>query len=158
MKLTDKLRLAILELAAREDVRSISCPYDDAELWHGLVREQLKRSQLPSVQLQRTYCLCGPDSGLHDLPIAEWGGQVHIPFEGMCDGDLVILPPWRKFDVTRLTGNGVLNHAIGKCCNHVMVSVDYGELANVTRRQIGEKFLYSSNRPPADCNPFYGNT
>ena len=157
IKFTDEVRAAILQLAAREDVRSVSCSYDDAEVWRGLIKEQLKRSQLPSIPLQRSFCLCGPDSGLDDLPLAEWGGEVHIPYEGMCDGDLIILPSWRRFNASRLTGNGVLNYAIAKCCNHVIVGVDYGELVNITRQQIGECFLYSSNRPPADCNPFYGN-
>lgn len=157
-QISANLRQTIIELACREDVRSVSCPFEDHDLWHRLVEEQVKRANQLQLPLQRAYCLSGPESGLDGLTISEWGGDVHIPYEGVCDGDLLILPEWRRFSPDRLRGDGNLRPAIAKCCNHLIVRGDYGELGNVSRRVIDDWVLYSSNRPPTDCNPFFGDT
>ncbi len=145
---------AILEIARRDDVHSVSCPFPDAELWKALVDEQVRRSKATGLPPQKAYCLCGPEQGLDHLPIAEWGGYVHIPYEGVNDGDLLILPSWRKFEPERMGDSGRLSYACAKACNHIIVDRDYGELPNVIRRAIDGWTLYSSTNPYRDCNPF----
>ena len=145
---------AIAELAHREDVRSVSCPFGDAALWKALVDEQIRRATAENLPLQKAYCLCGPERGLDHLPIADWGGYVHIPYEGVCDGDLLILPSWRKFSPERMGDSGKLSYACAKACNHIIVDQDYGELPQVIRCHLGGWTLYSSMNPYRDCNPF----
>ena len=43
--LSDALRDFILAMARREDVHSVSCQFQDAPLWEGLLHEQVKRSR-----------------------------------------------------------------------------------------------------------------
>jgi hypothetical protein len=100
--LSDALRDFILAMARREDVHSVSCQFQDAPLWEGLLHEQVKRSRQTGQRPRDAFFLCGPDSGmpgiaklhpgLEGLPEEEWftgdtleerlGGSIHIPYEG----------------------------------------------------------------------------
>lgn len=151
------IRGLILELVKREDIRSVSCPFPDYELWRGLVAEQVKRAQATGLPLQQAFCLCGPDSGPGEATVEDWGGEVHIPYEGACGGDLFIIPGWFNFASEKIKEGGKLRWATwGRGCNHVLVRGDHGEVACATRTPIGEWTLYSSTEPYVDCNPFFG--
>lgn len=150
----EPVRTAILELIRHEDIRSVSCPFDDFVLWRGLVGEQLRRAEATGLPLQQAFCLCGPDSGLSNLDVEDWGGEVHIPYEGACGGDLFILPRWHRFFADKVRDGGKLRWAVAKPCNHVLLHGDHGELACATRSVIGDWTLYSSTAPHEDCNPF----
>lgn len=153
----EAVRMAILELIRREDIRSVSCPFDDFALWRGLVEEQVRRAEVSGLPLQKAFCLCGPDSGLRNLDVEDWGGEVHIPYEGACGSDLFIVPPWHKFYADKVRNGGMLRWAVAKPSNHILVRGDFGELGCATRKAIGEWTLYSSTAPYEDCNPFFGS-
>jgi hypothetical protein len=87
----------IVELIGRDDVRSVSCPFDDPAIWRALVARQVERARATGLPLQEAFALCGPDSGLNQVPFRDWGGKIHIPYEGACGGDLFILPSWHRF-------------------------------------------------------------
>jgi len=59
-----ELRDAILGLASRPDIHSISCHLVDFGLWQGLFKEQLARSERLGLVPQEALCLMGPDSGI----------------------------------------------------------------------------------------------
>lgn len=156
--ISEEFRTALERLIHLDSVRSVSCDFDDIALWRALISEQVKRARLSNLPLQKAFCLCGPERGLPDVPYEEWGGEVHIPYEGVCDGDLLIYPGWRRFTPERLTGNGRLSYATGgKCCNYVLVRRDYGELPGTVRQNFGDWTLYTSTSPHRDCNPFHGD-
>ena len=69
----------IQELIRQDDVRSVSCCYDDRDVWEALVQEQVKRATASGLLSQDAYFLSGPDVGLWDTPVEEWGGYCHIP-------------------------------------------------------------------------------
>ena len=176
--LTDELRQAILVLAQQSDIHSISCPFDDFDLWEGLIKEQLKRSLATGLPPQEALCLCGPDSGIKGMsayydedeyvspaipdPVTGkhapdfFGGEVHIPYEGVCGGDLFILPEWRKtHPANAIKWQKLSALTPSKPCNYLLTNRDHGEFEFATRTIVAGCFLYRSNTPYVDCNPFH---
>ncbi|MBI3149157.1 MAG: hypothetical protein HYZ17_11670 [Betaproteobacteria bacterium] len=142
----------VLELIRRPDVQSVSCPYDDPALWRELVAEQVKRASLSGQHVQDAFTLYGPDGGLWDTPIEAWGGYVHIPFEGLCHGDLLLRPKWLRFSVENGTRTGKLSVAASVlCCHYVLSPEDFGEVSFATRERVGDWVLYTSNKPYKPC-------
>lgn len=145
---------ALVELSRRDDVRSVSCPFNDSALWRVLVEQQVRRGEATGLPVQQAYGLCGPDSGLPNFNAADWGGAIHIPCEGACGADLFVLPAWHRFFADKVREGGRLRWAVGKPCHHVLLQGDHGELACATRRVIDNWTLYTSSAPYEDCNPF----
>lgn len=179
---TSALRQAILTLAARTDVHSISCALVDFGLWRGLFKEQVARSGTLGLPPQEALCLMGPDSGIPgitgtfcgleeddgDLPPVlpdeqgnwapdRWGGEVHIPYEGVCGGDLVIPPRW--LGLPRAVPSKPDSHfewAPYKRCNLLLLDRDRGALPYAIRSEpVGGWWLYETTFPFRDCNPFH---
>lgn len=144
----------VLELIQRDDAHSVSCPFDDFALWRKLIETQVRLARATGRPLQQAFCLCGPDSGLPNIPVDDWGGEVNIPYEGACGADLFILPSWHRFFPEKVRDGGKLRWAVSKPCHHVLLRGDYGELACATRQVIGDWTLYTSTAPYEDCNPF----
>lgn len=154
LKLPEPVVAKVLALIRQEDVRSVSCPYDDPELWLSLVAEQIRRSAATGLPLQEAFTLCGPDGGLSDVSGRVLGGDIHIPYEGLCGGDLLLRPTWRKFRIREGTATGRLSTAASvSCCYYVLSPEDFGELSIATRSIIGDWVLYQSNAPYAPCDP-----
>ena len=154
VKLPKEVIAKVLELIQRDDVHSVSCCYDDPELWKSLVAEQVRRSASTGQSPQRAFTLCGPDGGLWDTPVEAMGGQVHIPYEGVCGGDLFIRPTFRRFRIAEGTATGRLSTAAGSCgCYYVLSPEDFGELSFASRSAVGEWVLYRSNKPYVRCDP-----
>lgn len=144
----DQLFDAINNLIAREDIRSVSCSLRNFKLWKTLVAEQLRRSAATGLPPKLAFGLFCADSGLNGIPVKDWGGDVHVSYEGVCAGDLFILPAWHRFSPERLAGTGRLSRALwGKQCNHLLLRSDHGELPGVSRELIGDWVLYSSTSP-----------
>lgn len=145
------------ELIKRDTVQSVSCPLKDERLWSLLVREQLRRTQLTGCAPQDAFTLSGPDDGLDALPIAAWGGTVHIPYEGACGADLFILPDWRVVFPEADERGGTLSDVLypnggwapgGEICHYILGRRDLGELQCAARKDWGDGWiLYESNRP-----------
>lgn len=144
-KYTDLYNM-VAQIAAQSDVTSVSCPYGWFAIWRILVKEQVKRSQKLDLPPQEAFELSGPDNGFGDDRLAEnWGGYVHIPYEGMCDGDIVFLPNWRVFNVAEAGASGSLIRALRmKRCRYLFVPKQrvLGELACAYREEIGDWVLY----------------
>jgi hypothetical protein len=47
--LTPELKDIILGLARQPDIRSVSCPFPDYDLWYALIEEQIRRSRAMGV-------------------------------------------------------------------------------------------------------------
>jgi hypothetical protein len=103
---------------------------------------------------QRAFKLSGPDSGLPTEVDAEaWGGEIHIPSEGICAGDLFIMPNWRAFWPSGAQEDGSLTRAVGKRCHFLLTANDYAELLAAHRTVMGNWMLYESKRPYEPSNP-----
>ena len=139
----------VAQIAAQSDVTSVSCPFNWFAIWRILVEEQVKRSQRLDLTPQEALELSGPDNGFGGDKFAEhWGGFVHIPYEGMCDGDVVFLPNWRVFNADKAGEDGSLAGALRmSLCRYLFVPKDrvLGELACATREEIGDWVLYRQN-------------
>lgn len=138
----------------RDNVSSVSCPLTDPAIWKILIAEQRRRADSTGLPLQQAFGLSGPDGGLDEIPISEWGGQVHIPFEGACEADLFIQPVWHSFLVDKVRDGGKLRWAVRRRCHNILASQDYGELACATRTIVGERVLYESTGPYEPINIF----
>lgn len=179
---TSKLRQAILELAARPDVHSVSCDLTDFFLWEGLFREQISRSRQLDLPPQEAFALMGPDGGIpgitsvfsgfedldDSLPPVEpdaqgnfapdrWGGYVHIPCEGVCSGDLLIAPQWMQLYPHALMKPGATFHTMSsKKFNLLVLQKDLGQLPHSQRTELDQGWwLHESLSPFLDCNPFH---
>lgn len=179
--ITPELRDAILNLAARPEIHSISCPLVDFRLWQGLFKEQVARAAKLDLPLQDALCLMGPDSGLPgitpvftgleddgylppvipdqegNLAPERWGGEVHIPYEGACGGDLFIPPKWLRLYPEALSKPDASFHWISsKRCNLLLLDRDLGELPHCDRSELVKGWwVYKSTSPFLDCNPFH---
>ncbi|MBP7623351.1 MAG: hypothetical protein KA763_05220 [Xanthomonadales bacterium] len=165
--LTPELRTVILNLARQPDIHSLSCPFKDYDLWYALIEEQIKRSEATGWPYQDAFCLCAPDTGIegmqqyddesegwpfHPPPI---GGYVHISYEGVCGGDLFIVPSWRKVWPGQGAQPQRISELVGKKCNYILSHRDLGIVDCATRTIVaGCWYLYKSNAPHEDCSPF----
>jgi len=139
--LPDSVIKLIGELIKHDNVQSVSFPYNNSKVWRLLVAEQERRAQQTGKSLQEAFTLAGPDSGFGFDP-REWGGEVHIPYEGAFSADLFIAPQWRKF--FRETNSATLSTSY----HHLLVKQDLGELHCAIRRDIGDGwYIYESTRP-----------
>lgn len=141
----------ILELIVRDDVQSVSLPYDVPSLWPLLIAQQVQRAKRRGVSLQQAFYLAGPDGGFWDTDVAALGGEVHIPFEGIRGGDLVILPRWRKFLCESAERTGKLSLGLRQCCYYLLTPYDFGELLCASRRAVGDWTLYQSKEKYIPC-------
>jgi hypothetical protein len=147
---------ALNDLVQRDNVQSVSCPFRDYWLWHRLVVEQLKRAEATGLDPEVAFTLSGPETGIWPAPDADWGGDVHTPYEGACGADLFIKPDWRtsfpERDMEGCSLSGIFFHIahpmMGTICHFALTQEDLGELACATRKEIGDGWvLYESNRP-----------
>lgn len=140
----------VAQIAAQSDVNSVSCPFNCFAIWRILVEEQVKRSQKQVLPPQDAFKLSGPDSGFGDDKLAEnWGGYVHIPYEGMCDGDIIFLPNWRVFHAEKADADGSLAKAMRmELCRYLFVPKEcvLGELGCATREEFGDWVLYRDKK------------
>lgn len=178
--ISDELRECILSMARRDDVNSISCQFHDYKLWEGLLTEQFRRVQSSGKPPKHAFFLCGPDSGIHgvakhhsgleDMPSNAWfngdtleekiGGEIHIPYEGVCGADLFVYPSWRRINPAAWKQEGAqLDWATSmKKCNHLLINQDLGDCSCATRISPAVGWwLYSSTAPYKDCNPLHDN-
>lgn len=169
-ELPDAVINTIGELIKRDNVQSVSFPFNNTKVWRLLVDEQLQRAKKTGFSKQKAFTLSGPDGGLSCDP-TEWGGNVHIPYEGACMGDLFVVPGWRKIypdwkDQFPRSGDGKGDKATlgnyahymadpntGDSCHYLLLQRDLGELKCATRRVIGDGWiLYESNKPYVKTN------
>lgn len=152
----------IVRLARQPDVQSVSCPFQDYWLWRELVAEQVRRSIALAVEPQVALRLNGPDSGIPFVsnywlrPDLEWGGEVHIPYEGTCGGDLFIHPSWFGFMHNAARIAPTLSQAVFgspgavgfKTCKYLLTRAKkLGEIACATRMEVGDWILYTATTP-----------
>jgi hypothetical protein len=138
----------------RADVQSVSFPSTDERLWRLLVDEQILRARCTGLHLQHAFGLSGPDSGL-PFDAADWGGYVHIPYEGLAEADLIVRPKWRALNLNAAMGDGPLSGAIGgKPCHHLLVKGLHQQVDSASRTQVAGWTFYTSKRPYEPCNPF----
>ena len=145
---------AVAKLVSREDVCSLACYYPDPSLWDIFLREQAERANRTGLPPQVAFTLCGPDTGLGwEVDVSAYGGEVHIPYEGISGGDLFFQPHWRLFHPDYANERGRVGAGnIGKECHHLITANDYGDLRNSRKLSIGDYFLYEStlNYIPTD--------
>jgi hypothetical protein len=162
LPLTSEVFHKICELIQLDTVNSVSCEFTSPFLWRVLVEEQVCRAKQQGLPPQVAFTLSGPDCGLPEEIDAEaWGGEIHIPWEGICGGDLFVLPQWRIFKPEAAQEGGSLRRAnFGKQCHDMLSDRDFGELATASRLVIGEWILYASKLPyqhndPIGCREAY---
>jgi len=147
----------IVRLAQREDVKSVSCPFQDFGMWRALIAEQVRRSVALGVTPTEALALNGPDSGIPFVSVSnyrqdrDWGGEVHIPYEGATGGDLFIQPAWFGFSAEEARNAPTLSHPVfgnyavvgGKTWKYLLTRCQaLGELACATRTSVGGWVLY----------------
>ena len=141
-------------LIKRTDVQAVSFPYTDERVWRALVQEQLERARGTGRHRQNVFGLSGPDCGLPFDP-SDWGGYVHIPYEGMAEADLFVKSPSRGFHLPYARGGGDLTAAmLGKQCQHALIHGEHAEIDSATRTLVEGWTLYTSTRAYVPCNPF----
>lgn len=146
-------------LISRDNIGSVSCPFTDYWLWRRLVEEQVRRSEQTGQPPRQALRLNGPDDGLR-VPFEDWGGDVHIPYEGACRASLFIKPSWRRvFPEVDAQGGSLTDIVFGSgpilrsddVCRSLLTDVDLGILKCARRIEVGDGWiLYESNRSDED--------
>ena len=143
------------ELVTRPETLSASCEGGDYHLWRILIDEQLRRAETTGLPPQEAFGLCSADHGIPWLPSDFLGADVHVPYEGICGGDIFFLPRWFKFDAEAAVKAGNLSGGThGKHCRYLITDRDFGDLSCATRRAFGGWFVYEDKNHLAPCNPF----
>ena len=143
------------ELVSRPETLSASCEGGDYQLWRILIDEQLRRAEISGTPPQKAFGLCAADTGLPWLPFDFLGADVHVPYEGICGGDIFFLPNWFKFDAEAAVKAGHLSGGThGKHCRYLISDRDLGDLSCATRRAFDGWFVYEDKNHLAPCNPF----
>ena len=169
-ELPDSVIKIIGEIIRRDNVQSVSFPFNNTKVWRLLVNEQLNRAKNTGFPEQKAFTLTGPDSGLSCDPTV-WGGVVHIPYEGACMGDLFVVPDWRNLypdwkNEFPKSGDGKGDQATlgdyahymadpnsGLSCHYLLTQRDIGDLKCANRIEVGDGWiLYESNRPYVKVN------
>lgn len=153
------VRALILQLAAQDNVRSVSLPFQDYLLWRGLLAIQQRRVTEDFLDPSEALKLNGPDSGIpwinnfwyrSDL---QWGGEIHIPYEGFCSGDIFVFPNGFGFDAEYAKIASTLSAAAfgpnwmayEKSCKYFLTkAMGQGELLSASRMVIGDWVLYTA--------------
>lgn len=145
----------VLELIQQDDVRSMSCPFNEPTVWRALVAEQRRRAERTGKPPQKAFTLWGPDADFYTgrSPVEAYGGTIHIPFERMFGGDLVLLPTWRNWFGERAEKTGWLSTAIRCCCYYILTPRDFGEVGFATRTKLCDWIEYKSKLPYVPCAP-----
>jgi hypothetical protein len=104
-ELPDSVIKLVGELIKRDNVQSVSCPFNNSKVWRLLVNEQVHRAKLSDLPLQKAFTLCGPDGGFSFDPV-DWGGDIHIPYEGACMADLFVMPEWHNLFIEEANNKG----------------------------------------------------
>ena len=153
--ITPALIALVADIIKRPSVQSVAFPQDHEGMWRMLVDEQIRRANATGLHPQHAFGLSGPDSGL-PFDLADWGGWVHTPYEGICAGDLFIKPSWRAFVPSQGMGaDGTLTAAnANKACHHLLVAGHRPEMDCATRHLGDGWTLYTSIRPYSLSNPF----
>lgn len=134
-------------LIAKQEIKSVSCPFNDFYLWRILVKEQVRRSINLQLAPQQALYLSGEDIGFNDATSpANWGGNVHTPFESMACADCVFLPTWRKFFDEYAGDTGCLAKATRLDCEYLFSTRDLGELSCADRKIVGDWFFYQQKK------------
>lgn len=60
VKLPNLVVVKVLELIRQDDVRSVSCSYDDPDLWLSLIAEQVRRATGSGLPLTRCFHVVRP--------------------------------------------------------------------------------------------------
>ena len=145
----------IMGLAKLPRVKSVSCPFEDVRLWRALVAEQVRRADLQGIVPELALELNGPDGGIPDISgsrrmYLDWGGEIHIPYEGTCPSTLLIQPPWwdltrSKFDQFSHPRHGSFITIGSTFCKYfVCRQLEIGDIPQVSRTVIGTWAVYST--------------
>jgi NAD-dependent SIR2 family protein deacetylase len=147
----------IMAFARRPEISSVSIPHTDFKLWRALVAEQVKRAKVADPDSAKVFELNGPDGGIpyvnagYERLDLEWGGDVHVPYEGACGSDLFVQPNWFQINVEKAQETRNFNEAVFgiwgdigvKQCKYLMTHrLDLGELPSATRITYGDWAIY----------------
>lgn len=141
---TPAILAAIKAIAARPEVQSVSCCLRDLRVWKILALEQIKRVSETGLRGREAFRLAGPDSGLGDIPVNDWGIDVHIPYEGAVVCDFFIMPHWRNLCLDRADKTGMLaiNLTTGRPTRYLMTERDLGESKRFAKKFIDGWYFY----------------
>lgn len=133
----------IVSLARRDEVRSLSCGFDDPVLWQELVWVQVQRAQREGCAPSEALLLAGPDSGLGHFEPEDRGGDVHIPYEGAREADVFVKPHWYGFDVSLARSSGSVYAGLNqKAHQYALMKGYFGEFRDDECVRCGDWSLY----------------
>ena len=134
----------ITSTAKLEEVSSVSCQFNDRILWRALVWEQIGRASKLGVAPEKAFALSGPDSGLTDAVAGDWGGDIHIPWEGAAGADLYVQPDWQLFDRDRALAAGSVRAGVAwrNAHRYAILRGDPGEFVHDVRVRCGDWTMY----------------
>ena len=143
------------ELVSHPDTLSVSGQLNDYHLWRVLIELQLKRADDSGLPPRKALGLGSADCGIPWLGPRFLGADIHVPYEGVCGGDVFFMPDWFNFDVGHATQVGRLKAGTGgKHCRFLVTQKDFGELPFAHSQCFGAWRVYEDNDLVSSCNTF----
>jgi len=141
----------IRSLAARDEVKSVYYPFEDLPAWRMLVLEQVRRTARLGLPPREAFDLVGPDGGLGFDP-RDWGGEVHIPYEGLCIRDVLVEPNWFYMALEESKpGEPLTTKWKEGSCIYLLTRKDRGEIAAARRTVLSDGWLMYAALTQADA-------
>lgn len=138
----------LVELIEKLEILSVASGKGDMRWWQALCRLQLKRMHDTGKPAQEALQLSASSSGT-PLEPANWGGDIHISYEGMHILELTVLAGWRRIDSEAFLETGSLRAGLtrgfppGPECRVLVTQSDLGMLPGLEREQYSDWFIYS---------------
>lgn len=103
---------AIVRLVKALELPAVAADERGFDLWHGLCELQMQRADATGQAPDDALALFASDNGIPLQP-PDWGGAVHVSWEGMRVATVMVMPEWRTFEPARAGDTGSLQ--LGLC-------------------------------------------
>lgn len=143
----------ICDLARRDYLHSVSCPFSDYLLWEGLACIQAERGEKFGQLPQEALTLIATGENVPYLNIRSAGGDAYVEKNSTLHCDLFIVPPGKRLNVTRASPSAPSQLQLVNHCRFVLINRDYGELESARRTSLGYWTFYEAQKELPACNP-----
>lgn len=142
-------------LIETEEIRSLSGQVGDYYFWRMLIETQLARAENSGLPPRQAFGLGSADCGVPWLSPKFLGADVHVPYEGVCGGDIFFMPDWFRFDAESAAAAGRLTAGTwDKHCRYLITQRDLGELPFARHHQFSDWHVYEDTVSAVPTNTF----
>ncbi|WP_374355845.1 hypothetical protein [Chitinimonas sp.] len=146
------LAARIAQLVEDWGLESVSTSGGGIDYWNMLCRMQLSAADRTGLPPAEALSLFACDRGV-PIVAADWGGDIHVSWEGMCISELTVLPPWWNVNQALWETEAPIAPALWRplsLCVILVSPADLGERRDMVCERYPGWWLYRPEQRPAD--------